>query len=116
MFWKRHAPRREPPPEAGDPGVDVQDLRAAYDRGRRDERRGRKRHPILMSLTIAAALVGGVVLALAAKEGSFAGGGAAVDQGVTAAAERAQPVVREAADEAQAALRGAGDAARDPAG
>nr|QQZ50725.1 hypothetical protein JKL49_04830 [Phenylobacterium glaciei] len=35
------------------------EVRDAYERGRRDERRARKRHPIMMSLTFAAALVGG---------------------------------------------------------
>ena len=64
---------------------EVQD---AYARGRRDERKARKRHPIMMTLTFAAALVGGVVLVLAAKEGSFARSGGIVDHGLAVACER----------------------------
>lgn len=114
MLWNRHAPRREPPvvdPAAAD--YDPQDLRLAYERGRRDERAARKRHPILMSLTIAAAVVGGVVIVLAAREGSFAGGGARFDQGVSVAATRAEPVVRDAAADAGTALKDAGRSIRN---
>lgn len=114
MFWNRHAPRREPPVDPADPGLDPQDLRVAYERGRRDERAARKRHPILMSLTVAAAVVGGVVIVLAAREGSFAGGGARFDEGVSVAATKAEPVVRDAASDAGAALKDAGRSLRNP--
>ncbi|WP_340645027.1 hypothetical protein [Phenylobacterium sp.] len=73
------------------------EVRDAYARGRRDERKARKRHPIMMTLTFAAALVGGVVLVLAAKEGSFARSGGIVDHGLALATDRAQPVVMDAA-------------------
>lgn len=119
MLWNRNAPRREPLVDtvdpALDPGIDPQELRLAYERGRRDERAARKRHPILMSLTFAAALVGGVVIALAVREGSFAGGGARFDEGVATAADRAEPVVRDAASDAGAAISEAGRSVRDSA-
>lgn len=117
MLWNRHAPRREQPVDVApgaDAAIDPQDLRVAYERGRRDERRARKRHPVLMSLTVAAAVVGGVVLVLAAREGSFAGGGARFDQGVSVATTRAEPVVRDAAADAGAALKDAGRTLRAP--
>lgn len=78
------------------------EVRDADERGRRDERRARKRHPIMMSLTFAAALVGGVVLVLAAKEGSFARSGGIVDHGLAAATNRAEPVVMDAARDLKA--------------
>jgi hypothetical protein len=73
------------------------ELKAAYDRGRRDERARHRRSP-LMALTIgSAALVGGAVLALAALEGSFQNGGAVVDQQVSKAAQQASQAIHDAA-------------------
>jgi hypothetical protein len=91
MLWKRRTTISNPSLAAEE--HEVQD---AYARGRRDERKARKRHPIMMTLTFAAALVGAVVLALAAKEGSFARGGGIVDHGLAVATDRAQPVVMDA--------------------
>jgi hypothetical protein len=82
------------------------DLRQAYELGRRDARRTRKRHPVLMTFMIVAALVGLVVLALAAINGSFGDAGRVVDQNLATAADKAEPVVRDAA-------AGAGEAVRD---
>ncbi|TAL30908.1 hypothetical protein [Phenylobacterium sp.] len=82
------------------------DLRQAYEMGRRDARRTRKRHPVLMTFTIIAAAVGVIVLALAAVNGSFSTAGVVVDQNLATAADQAEPVVRDAAS-------GAGDALRD---
>ncbi len=78
------------------------EVRDAYERGRRDERRARKRHPVMMTLTFAAALVGGAVLVLAAKEGSFARSGGIVDHGLAVATNRAEPVVMDAARDLKA--------------
>jgi hypothetical protein len=113
VFSKHRTPRREPPPELADPAVAADDLRLAYERGRRDERAARKHHPVLMTLTVAVAVVGAVVLALAAREGSFARGGARFDQGVSVAAARAEPAVRDAASDASAALKDAGQSLND---
>jgi len=90
-------------------GVDVADVRAAYERGRRDERASRKRHPLLMTLMFLAAAVGAAVLAVAAMQGSFARGGAVVDQNLSVAADKAEPAVRDAASRAGQALQGASD-------
>jgi hypothetical protein len=92
---------------------DVQtDIREAYERGRRDERASRRRHPVFMTLTFAAAACGVALLALAAINGSFAGGGSVADQNLNAAVNRAEPQVRGAASQAGQSLRDATAAAR----
>jgi hypothetical protein len=91
--------------------VEKADLREAYERGRRDERGRRKRHPIGMTLTFAAAAVGVVVLALALVNGSFGAAGMAMDQGL----QIAKPVASQAAVNAGSQLRDAADQARTKA-
>jgi len=82
------------------------DLRHAYERGRRDERARRRRHPIFMTITFVCAIVGLVTLALAATMGSFERGGATLDSGLAIAGSRAAPAAREAADRARRAVGG----------
>ncbi|HEX2817118.1 MAG TPA: hypothetical protein VHN39_12020 [Phenylobacterium sp.] len=84
------------------------DVREAYERGRKDERASRRRHPVMMTLTFAAAACGVALLALAAINGSFAGGGSVADQNLNAAVNRAEPQVRDAASQAGQSLRDAG--------
>src|SRR5436190_23100729 len=95
--------------------LDRQDLREAYNRGRQDERAERKRHPMMMTLMFLAAAVGVVVIALAAVNGSFGGAGQVVDQNLTTAADRAEPVVRGAASDANQAVKNATSTDRTPA-
>jgi hypothetical protein len=83
------------------------DLREAYDRGRRDERASRKRHPVIMTLLFLAAAVGAALLVLAAVNGSFGAAGRVADQGLAVAADKAEPVVRDAASDAGAAVSNA---------
>lgn len=90
------------------PVQDAADLQAAYERGRRDERARRKRHPLMMTLTVVAALAGATVLAVAAREGSFGRGGEVVDHNLAVAADRAEPVVRDAVTDAGQAVQNAG--------
>jgi hypothetical protein len=85
------------------------DLREAYERGRREERARRRRHPIGMTLTFAFALVGLVVVVLAAVNGSFGRAGDSIDRGLmiakpaaTQAAGTAGEQIRDAADSAKA--------------
>lgn len=87
---------------------DAADLQAAYERGRRDERARRKRHPIAMTLMVGVAVAGAVVLGLAAREGSFGRGGQVVDHNLSVAADRAEPIVRDAVTDAGAAVQDAG--------
>ena len=98
--------------EAGPDALARADLREAYERGRRDERASRRRHPVAMTLTFVAALVGVVLLALAAVNGSFTRGGGVADQNLQAAVNKAEPQVRGAASQAGQSLRDAGEAAK----
>ncbi|HEY2751666.1 hypothetical protein [Phenylobacterium sp.] len=91
------------------------DVREAYERGRKDERASRKRHPFLMTVTFVAAICGVALLALAAVNGSFASGGQVVDQNLSLAADRAGPQVRQAAGQAGQSLRSAGRLAKPKA-
>lgn len=84
------------------------DLRAAYERGRRDERARRKRHPVTMMLTVVVAVAGAILLVAAAREGSFGRGGEVVDQNLSVAADRAEPAIREAVSDAGQAVQDAG--------
>lgn len=92
--------------------LDKTDLREAYERGRRDERAARKRHPLLMTITVVFALVGAVLLAMAAANGSFTRAGSVVDAQLNVAADQAAPAVNQAASNAGETLREAGQAAR----
>ena len=83
------------------------DLREAYERGRRDAQNARRRHPVAMTITVIAAAVGIIVLALAAVNGSFSGAGTVVDRNLATAAVQAEPVVRDAADQAGQAVKNA---------
>jgi predicted anti-sigma-YlaC factor YlaD len=87
------------------------DLREAYERGRRDERAQRRRHPIGMTLTFAFALVGLVMLALAAINGSFTRAGESIDRGLSLA----RPAASQAAATAGEQIRDAADSARTKA-
>lgn len=91
------------------------DLREAYERGRRDERSTRRRHPVMMTLTFVAAAVGLVLMGLAAFNGSFTRAGDVVDKNLAVAANKAEPAVRDAASNAGQSLRDAGQSARDAA-
>lgn len=82
------------------------DLREAYARGRRDERRIRRRHPLGMTLTFLAAAAGAALLGLAGANGSFAGGGAVVDGGLRALAAWAGPAATEAAQTVRSKVAG----------
>jgi hypothetical protein len=88
------------------------DVREAYERGRRDERASRRRHPIFMTFTFIAAACGVVFLVLAAVNGSFTRAGGVVDQNLSIAVSRAAPQVRDAAGQAGQSLRDAGAAAK----
>jgi hypothetical protein len=89
------------------------DLREAYERGRRDERAMRRRHPVLMTLLFLAAAVGAILIGLAAANGSFTRAGGVVDQNLAVAADRAEPAVRDAAASAGQSIKDAGRSVSD---
>lgn len=91
------------------------DVREAYELGRKDEQASRKRHPLGMTLLIAAALVGVVLLGLAAFTGSFTQAGVLVDRNLFIAARQAEPVARDAADQAGQTIGEAGQELRSQA-
>lgn len=80
------------------------ELRAAYERGRKDERARHRRSPFLVLGLVAAALVGTASLGLAALNGSFREGGAAMDAGVATAAREAVPTIKKGAAVVQDSL------------
>ena len=88
------------------------DIREAYDRGRKDERASRRRHPIFMTFLFVAAICGVVLVALAAVNGSFTRAGGVVDQNLNMAVTKAEPQVRDAAAQAGQSLRNAGQSVR----
>ena len=111
MMWRRF--RRDPGvvPAAAGPAVSERALESAYARGREDgrrEERARRSHPVRSLVVGTVAVAGGAVLAVAAWYGSFGRGGEVVDQKLAVAADRAEPVVREAVGEAGVAVREAG--------
>lgn len=98
--------KRRPRPEAPDADDGNGDLRAAYERGRRDERARRRKNPVFGLVIAGAALVGGAALALAAMQGSFRDGGAVMDHQIATAASQAGPALRHVTGEASEAIRG----------
>jgi hypothetical protein len=101
--------------DAGPEELARADLREAYERGRRDERASRRRHPVAMTLTVVAALVGVVLLGLAAVNGSFTRAGGVVDANLNSAVTQAEPQVRDAAAQAGDSLRDAGQSVKQKA-
>jgi hypothetical protein len=91
------------------------DLRDAYEHGRRDERARRKRHPIGMTVTFAAAVFGVAVVVLALMNGSFGAGGQVMDQSLAIARDNAAPVASQAASDAGQSARDAAQSVRDKA-
>ena len=77
---------------------------AAYDKGRRDERARHRSHPILGLLVAIVALVGGAMLFLAVREGSFTEGGRVMDAQIAAASGQAQVASQDVAQTARARL------------
>lgn len=98
-FWTRTQQRAS---QAGH----AHDVKAAYDKGRRDERASRKRHPFVMGGMVILAAAGASLITLAAIKGSFGEAGEVADHSIAAAAESTAPVV-------QSAVSGMADAARE---
>ena len=88
---------------------DQADLRAAYNRGRVDERRSRRSHPIIALAVVVLALIGAWMLFLAAKEGSFSSAGQVADRNLSTVAEEAGPALRETGEQ----VKEAGGAIKD---
>jgi len=92
--------------------VDPRAARQAYERGRRDERARRHGSPLLGFVVLLIAVAGGAMVYLAAREGSFSGGGKVVDNALS---EASQPA-RNAAHNAGDALENAGRSLKQTGG
>lgn len=92
------------------PAPRAPDTRDAFAAGRRlGHREARvRRHPLLALLLVLVALAGAAMLALAAREGSFARGGQLIDQNLQAAAGGAQNAGADAIDKTGRAIQNAG--------
>jgi hypothetical protein len=77
--------------------------KTAYEKGRRDERGARKRHPLIMTGLFALAIAGASLITLAAVNGSFSDGGAVADHQLATAAPAVQNAASQAGQAAQAA-------------
>jgi hypothetical protein len=77
--------------------------KAAYERGRKDERAARKRHPVIMTGLFVLAIAGASLMTLAAMNGSFSGGGAVADHQISAAVPVVQGAVSSAGQAAESA-------------
>lgn len=86
-------------------GPNEGDVKDAYARGRRDERARHKSHPFLALIVIVVALVGGIMLFLAIREGSFSGAGQVADQQLAVAQAEAPGVVAAAKENVSAAAQ-----------
>jgi hypothetical protein len=74
------------------------DVKDAYDRGRREERARHRSHPFIALVVFAVAIVGGIMLFLAIREGSFSGAGKVADQQLAVAQAEAPGVIANAKD------------------
>lgn len=86
----------------------AEDLKDAYQQGRRDERAVRWHHPFIATAVVVLAVVGGAMLFLAAREGSFSTAGQVADQKLAVAAAEAGPALEATADRTGEALKDAG--------
>ena len=75
-------------------------VREAYDRGRSEERRRHHGSPMLTLLLVLVAIVGAVTLYYAFRQGSFMGGGAAIDTKISQVSSNAVPAIQTAAAKA----------------
>ncbi len=91
-------------------------LEEAYERGRREERLRRHRHPIGMLALTVLALVGLAAIAAPLHYGSYAAAGGAADSVVASTGQQASAPVRGAADRAGDVLQNAGGALKSTAG
>ncbi|HEY5105409.1 MAG TPA: hypothetical protein VII73_01415 [Caulobacteraceae bacterium] len=67
-------------------------------------------------LILVVAVIGGIIIYLAIRNGSFTSAGASVDRSISATAQRVQAPIRGAADKTGNALQNAGQTLKNRAG
>lgn len=82
--------------------------REAYREGRRDERHRKHGFPLLRLFLVIVAFAGAALLYLAYREGSFTGGGAAIDRQIANTADTTAEATHRVADTTGSALENAG--------
>jgi hypothetical protein len=100
---ERALPERDAPAT-----VDRKDIKAAYERGRLEERLRHRGSPLLSLLVLIVVIIGAGLIYLAIRNGSFSNGGAVVDRSLTSVSQTAQAPIKGAADKAGSALENAG--------
>jgi hypothetical protein len=88
-------------------------VKAAYDKGRRDERASRKRHPFVLTGLVVLAAIGASMVTMAVVKGSFGEAGEVADRNISVAAESAVPAVQNVVSTAADAARSAGQKVED---
>jgi hypothetical protein len=113
--YRRRSPDANDAPGAPGqaPAARSPETREAFAAGRRlghreARTRRRRRHPMIGLLVAVVAVAGAAMLALAAREGSFARGGQVVDQNLSAAAGQAQNAGADAIARTGQAIQSAG--------
>jgi hypothetical protein len=100
----------------GDAPLTRSDLAEAYERGRRDEARRHRGSPLLSFLTFIIIAAAALLFYLAARDGSFARGGAVVENNIAQATNTVQAPFKRAANQAGDALQNAGQKLKQDAG
>lgn len=103
-FWGYRDRPVEEVDEVHTVGPTQADVDAAYDKGRRDERLRHRSHPFLALVVAVIALVGGAMIFLAVREGSFSNGGKVMDAQIAAASDNAQVASQDVAQTARTRL------------
>lgn len=108
--------RDERSADVAEPRTGRDELADAYERGRRDEARRHRGSPFLSLLVLIIIVGAALLIYLAARDGSFASGGAVVDNNIAQATNTVQAPFRRAANRAGDALQNAGQQLKQDAG
>jgi hypothetical protein len=92
------------------------EIDAAYERGRQDERARRRGSPVIAILVVIVALMGGGMIYLAIRDGSFGAAGAQVDHTLSSGVDQVQAPIKGAAAKTGDALQAAGKNLKKDAG